>query len=110
MLFDALAVQVNGPMAWEEQLSIDVVLTDSLVQYRLWLSNGALVYTTAKQSNDSDVTLTATTDQLPALAVSGPKPAALKKAGINITGDSAALERLGVLLEPGDPNFNIVTP
>jgi alkyl sulfatase BDS1-like metallo-beta-lactamase superfamily hydrolase len=110
MLFDALAVQVNGPKAWEEKLSIDVVLTDFSVQYRLWLSNGALIYTTAKQSTDSDATLTGTTRQLSALAVYGPNPAALKRAGLNITGDSAALERLRALLDPGDPNFNIVTP
>lgn len=110
MLFDALAVQVNGPKAWKEKLSIDVVLTDFSVQYRLWLSNGALIYTTAKQSTESDVTLTGTARQLPALAVYGPNPAALKMAGINITGDSAALERFGALLDPGDPNFNIVTP
>lgn len=110
MLFDSMAVQINGPKAWDVQLSIDVVVTDLSVQYRLWLSNGALIYTTAKQAKGADVTITGTSSQLPALAVYGPDPAALEKAGLKITGDSGALDRLATLLDPGDPNFNIVTP
>lgn len=44
MLFDALAIQVDGPRAWEEKLTIDVVVTDSNQRYRLRLANGALTY------------------------------------------------------------------
>ncbi|KAL5360130.1 Metallo-hydrolase/oxidoreductase [Aspergillus floccosus] len=110
MLFDALAVQINGPEAWDKKLVIDVVITDVGVTYRLWLSNGALIYSTAPQSGRADVTLTGTTKQLPVLAVNGPDPEALKNAGIKIDGDSGALDILSCLLDPSDPNFNIVTP
>lgn len=110
MLFDSLAVQINGPEAWGKKLAIDIIVPDTEVTYRLWLSNGALIYSTAPQSGSADVTLTGTTKQLPAIAVYGPDPEALAKAGIKITGDSNALDTLSSLLDPGDPNFNIVIP
>ncbi|KAE8154467.1 Metallo-hydrolase/oxidoreductase [Aspergillus avenaceus] len=110
MLFDSLAVQINGPNAWDKSLAIDVVVTDKDVTYRLWLSNGALIYSTAAQSGTANVTLTGTSKQLPALAVYGPDAEALEKAGIQVDGDTTALDTLASLLDPGDPNFNIVTP
>jgi alkyl sulfatase BDS1-like metallo-beta-lactamase superfamily hydrolase len=110
MLFDSMAVQINGPDAWNMKLAIDVVVSDMGVTYRWWLSNGALVYSTAKQSGTADVTLTGTSKQLPALAVYGPKPRELRKAGIQIDGDDDALDSLASLLDPGDSDFNIVTP
>ncbi|KAL2851867.1 Metallo-hydrolase/oxidoreductase [Aspergillus pseudoustus] len=110
MLFDALAVQINGPDAWDQNLAIDVVVIDLGITYRLWLSNGALIYSKAKQPGSADVTLAGTSKQLPALAVFGPDSGALEKAGIKIDGDRTALSTLSSLLDPGDPNFNIVTP
>lgn len=110
MLFDALAVQINGPEAWDVRVVIDVVVTDMRKRYRLWLSNGALVYSAALQQGEAEVKLTATARELTALAVYGLDPDALREAGVDIDGDDGALERLGALLDPGDPNFNIVTP
>ncbi|KAF2139783.1 uncharacterized protein K452DRAFT_274225 [Aplosporella prunicola CBS 121167] len=115
MLFDVFAIQINGPNAWDVQLAIDVVLTDRSAdagnnRYRWWLSNGALIYTTGKQSTSPDVTLTTTTRNLPALAIYGLDPTELKKAGIQIDGDESALTKLASLLDPGNPGFNIVTP
>jgi alkyl sulfatase BDS1-like metallo-beta-lactamase superfamily hydrolase len=34
MLFDALAIRVDGPRAWDERLAIDVRITDTGVGYR----------------------------------------------------------------------------
>jgi alkyl sulfatase BDS1-like metallo-beta-lactamase superfamily hydrolase len=113
MLFDSLAVRINGPAAWDVRVAIDVVVRDSTAtttQYRLWLSNGALVYTTAAQAGEAEVRITATSRALTALAVCGLDPGKLEEAGVVVEGDGRALERLGALLEPGDPNFNIVTP
>ncbi|EJT50875.1 hypothetical protein A1Q1_07937 [Trichosporon asahii var. asahii CBS 2479] len=107
MLFDALAIQINGPAAWDVQFSMDVV-TDTT--YRVWLSNGALLYTKAPQTNDADVRITATNRSLTALAIYGLDPEQLEKAGIVLEGDIGALRRLRALLDPGDRNFNIVTP
>ncbi|KAM0323336.1 hypothetical protein ACHAQA_008928 [Verticillium albo-atrum] len=110
MILDALAVQINGPEAWDKKLAIDLVVTDKDVTYRAWLSNGALVYSTALQSGSSDVSLTGSARQLTALAVYGPDPEALENAGVKLDGDVAILNTLAALLDPGDPSFNIVTP
>jgi alkyl sulfatase BDS1-like metallo-beta-lactamase superfamily hydrolase len=110
MLFDAFAIQIDGPRAWDQSLSVDVVLDDVGERYRLRLSNGALTYSSAAQSGDADVTLTLPRASLPGLARAASDPAALTAAGIEITGDTAVLDRLFALLDPGDPNFAIVTP
>lgn len=110
MLFDSLAIRINGPAAWNVQFSMDVTVTDTATQYRLWLSNGALVYTKATQANDADIRITATSRSLTALAIYGLDPEQLAKAGIVLEGDIGALRRLGALLDPGNSNFNIVTP
>lgn len=110
MIFDALAVQINGPEAWDKKLAIDVVITDADVTHRLWLSNGALLHSTAPQSGSADVSMTGTARQLTALAVYGPDPEALENAGVKIDGPTAVLNTLASLLDPGDPWFNIVTP
>jgi alkyl sulfatase BDS1-like metallo-beta-lactamase superfamily hydrolase len=110
MLFDAMAVQVDGPAAWDEKLTVDVVLTDVDERYRLRLSNGALTYSSARQTDDADVTLTTTRRSLPALALGTPSPDQLAEAGIRIDGDAAVLGRLTAVLDPGDPDFAIVTP
>ncbi|KAH7353851.1 beta-lactamase-like protein [Plectosphaerella cucumerina] len=110
MMLDSLAIQINGPAAWSINLAIDLVVTDANVTYRAWLSNGALVYSTAPQSGSANVSLTGSARQLTALAVFGPEPEALEKAGVEIAGDTAALDTLKGLLDPGDDKFNIVTP
>ncbi|TLG10877.1 MBL fold metallo-hydrolase [Nocardia cyriacigeorgica] len=107
MLFDAIAIQVNGPKAWDENLAIDVVLTDTDERYRLRLANGVLTYSGRPQSGEADATLTTTRHNLPALALGGLSGGA---AGIEISGDSSALQRLARVLDPGDKNFAIVTP
>ncbi|MFI6829051.1 alkyl/aryl-sulfatase [Kribbella sp. NPDC050241] len=110
MLFDAFAIQLDGPRAWDQALSIDVVFNDVDQRYRLRLSNGALTYSSAPQRGDADVTLTLPRASLPALAQATTDPAALAAAGIDVAGDAGVLDRLFGLLDPGDPNFTIVTP
>ncbi|EKG17505.1 Beta-lactamase-like protein [Macrophomina phaseolina MS6] len=109
MLFDAYAIQINGPKAWKEKISINIVLTDG-PRYHLWLSNGALIYSTTCASTTADVTLTGASSALPAIALYGFDADALEKAGIDVDGDTSTLDRLSALIDPGDPNFNIVTP
>lgn len=110
LLFDAIAIQIDGPKAWDERLSIDVVLTDSGDRYRLRLANGVLTHTAASQSEPADATLTATARALPALALGGMSAASLGSAGIELDGDTTVLNRLAAVLDPGDPDFAIVTP
>jgi alkyl sulfatase BDS1-like metallo-beta-lactamase superfamily hydrolase len=108
--FDAIAIQVNGPAAWDENLSIDIVLTDVEERYRLRLANGVLSYSARPQREDADATLTATRLALPALAGGGVTAEGLAEKGIQLDGDTTVLSRLISVLDPGDKNFAIVTP
>ncbi|GMA23259.1 beta-lactamase-like protein [Luteimicrobium album] len=111
MLFDALAIQIDGPRAWDSAFTIDVVLTDVDERYRLRLANGALTYSGAPQRGDADVTITTTKRALPAVALGGGlTPEKLAASGTEITGDASVLHTLAGLLSPGDPDFAIVTP
>jgi alkyl sulfatase BDS1-like metallo-beta-lactamase superfamily hydrolase len=110
MLFDAIAIQVNGPKAWAENLSIDVVLTDTDERYRLRLANGVLTYSGRPQKGGADATITTTRRELPVLAMGGVTADGLASAGIEVSGDGSALSRLVGVLDPGDKDFAIVTP
>ncbi len=39
-IFDALAISINGPRAWDLDLTIDVTFVDVATDYRLTLRNG----------------------------------------------------------------------
>ncbi|MFZ3565866.1 alkyl/aryl-sulfatase [Streptomyces sp. BH097] len=110
MLFDAIAIQIDGPKAWNEKLSIDVHLTDIDERYRLRLANGVLTYSSASQKTAADVSLTGEVQSLSALAATGLTPEGLERAGVQVQGDASTLSRLAAVLDPGDRDFSIVTP
>jgi alkyl sulfatase BDS1-like metallo-beta-lactamase superfamily hydrolase len=101
-VFDAIAIRVDGPRAWDEVLSIGVVLADSGVAHRLDLRNGVLVHHVAPVE-DAQVVVRTTRSALPGLLAG-------RTDGVEIEGDAAVLGRLMQLLEAPDPDFAIVTP
>jgi alkyl sulfatase BDS1-like metallo-beta-lactamase superfamily hydrolase len=104
-LFDSVAVRVDGPRAAAESLVIDWHFTDLGSTVRLALSNGVLIQTENPRTQaNADLTLTLTKPQLLGLV------AGRGLAGIEHTGDPAALSRLTALLDTADPAFPIVTP
>lgn len=111
MLFDALAIQVNGPRAWDEHLTIDVSFTDDGSRYRVQLARGVLTYRRTEAAAGADLTVTLPHHaQLVMLAGGAMGPEAMAAAGIELSGDASALARLVAVLDPGDPDFAIVTP
>jgi alkyl sulfatase BDS1-like metallo-beta-lactamase superfamily hydrolase len=108
-LFDALAIRVDGPRCWNEHVAVDVVLTDTGVRYRLQLRNGVLTYTRAPQTSTPDAVISLAAATLPALA-GGRSGGDLAALGVQVEGDSAALQRLLAALDAPDPDFAIVTP
>ncbi|MEU0539068.1 alkyl sulfatase dimerization domain-containing protein [Nocardia sp. NPDC005978] len=110
MLFDAIAIQVDGPRAWDETLSIDIVLTDTDQAYRIRLANGVLTYSKHPQPDPAEATVTTSTKDLPRLVLGGLSAEGIATAGGNLTGDDSVLRRLVAVLDPGDKNFAIVTP
>ena len=103
-LFDSIAIRVNGPRAWNESLSISWHFTDVHENYRMELSNGALVHYPTHDNRAADLTVTLTRPQLLQLLATG------KPDGIDMSGDLGVVQRLMSLTDDPDPDFAIVTP
>lgn len=110
MLFDALAIRVDGPRAWDERLTVDVRFTDTGDCFRLLLANGVLTYTPVEKPDAADVTLRLPLSALPVLAAGADDATTLAAAGVEVEGDGSVLGRLFALLDSPDPGFAIVTP
>jgi alkyl sulfatase BDS1-like metallo-beta-lactamase superfamily hydrolase len=100
--FDAIAIRVNGPRAWNERLSIAVELADAGITYRLDLRNGVLVHHRAPVDG-ADVILRMPQAALPGLLIG-------RLDDVGVEGDASVLGRLMSLLDEPDPGFAIVTP
>jgi len=103
-LFDSFAIRINGPKAWDEHLAIGWHFTDVHENYRMELSNGALVHYPTTHNNAADLTATLTKPGLLRLLASG------NADGIEMSGDPAVLGRLMSLIDSPDPDFAIVSP
>jgi alkyl sulfatase BDS1-like metallo-beta-lactamase superfamily hydrolase len=101
-IFDAIAIRVDGPRAWDLRLAIGLELTDTGERYRLDLRNGVLV-SRPGTTEGVDVLLRLERAALP-LLLGGTLE------GIDVDGDASVLPRLMTVLEAPDPDFAIVTP
>ncbi|HYB16615.1 MAG TPA: alkyl sulfatase dimerization domain-containing protein [Streptosporangiaceae bacterium] len=107
LFFDALAIQVNGPAAWDLDLAIGWVFPDHGATFRTTLRNGVFSYV---RDRSGDVTLTITVPR-PALgALATGDLGAAAAAGLTLDGDAAAVQQFLGVLQPGNPAFNIVEP
>jgi alkyl sulfatase BDS1-like metallo-beta-lactamase superfamily hydrolase len=104
---DALALQVNGPAAWDLDLAIGWVFPDQGATFRTTLRNGVFSHV---RGGSGDVTLTITVPR-PALgALAAGDLGAAVAAGLTLNGDAAAVQQLLGVLQPGNPAFNIIEP
>ncbi|CAN5312285.1 alkyl sulfatase dimerization domain-containing protein [soil metagenome] len=106
-IFDALAISVNGPRAWDLDLALDISFTDLGTNYRVSLRHGVLVSrkTPADPSTATASLTLATKVRILALAAGD-----FTSPGLEIGGDPQALQQLVAVLDKPDPSFNIVTP
>ena len=104
-LFDALAIQVDGPAAWDLDLATDVTFTDLGRSFRVTLRNGVLVYIEKDPAPGAQLSVKLTKARLLAFAAGDVSPE-----GIEIEGDFGVLSTLLGVLQPGDPDFEIVVP
>jgi alkyl sulfatase BDS1-like metallo-beta-lactamase superfamily hydrolase len=107
MLFGALAIQVDGPKAWNLDLAIRWDLPDRGASYRTTLHNGVLTYV---KDSDKPVGLTLTIPAAALTALAQGNLDAARNSGLTTSGDESQLASLFSVLQPGDPNFNIVEP
>ncbi|MCQ4210939.1 alkyl/aryl-sulfatase [Streptomyces longispororuber] len=108
MLLDSVAVTLDGPRAWADALTVDLVLTDEGHRYRLILSNGALTHRRAPAdrtpTTPAGLTLTLTKPQLLGVL------AGRGLDDVGTEGDPALLTRLFSYVTRPDRAFPIVTP
>jgi len=107
LFFDAVAIQVNGPAAWDLDLAARWVFPDHDATYRTTLRNGVFSYV---RDGSGDVALTITVPRPALAALAAGDPGAALGAGLNLDGDATALQQVFGVLQPGDPDFNIVEP
>ncbi|NUS45918.1 MAG: MBL fold metallo-hydrolase [Mycobacteriaceae bacterium] len=112
-LFDALALRVDAPKAWDLHLITDWHVTDENRVHRTELRNGLLVHFDRLPDDslpEPDAAFTMTRAILLRGLLGQEFPALLAAGDITAEGDPAKLMALvGVLDEP-DPDFAIVTP
>ena len=106
-MFDAFAINVNGPRAWDLDLAIDVTFSDLATNYRLTLRNGVLVHRrVAADPATAGATVTlASKSRLLAFAAGD-----VTSPGVDVTGDVTALPALLGVLDKPNPGFDIITP
>ena len=106
-IFDSIAIRVNGPRAWDEDLSIDVVFADLGETHRLTLRNGVLIHRPrTERDGEADAVVTAAAKLRLIAFLAGDEASP----GIEITGDASVLARLTAVLDAPDPAFDIVLP
>ncbi|MYR46664.1 MBL fold metallo-hydrolase [Streptomyces sp. SID5910] len=103
--FDSLAIRVDGPRAWDQDLVVSWHFTDLDERHRMNLRNGVLTHTpTAKPVEDAGLALTLTKPQLMGVLTGKGLN------GVEHTGDPDVLRTLLSVLDDPDPDFAIVTP
>ena len=103
-LFDSVAIRLDGSKAWSEHLSVGWHFTDTHENYRMELSNGALIHFPTTGNEAADLTVTLTRPQLVRLLATG------QPDGAALSGDAGVLQRLMSLTDDPDPDFAVVTP
>ncbi|WP_029116254.1 alkyl/aryl-sulfatase [Mycobacterium sp. URHB0044] len=106
-LFDSFAISINGPKAWDLDITLDVTFTDVATNYRLTLRNGVLVHRKAPADAATALATITLANKLRLLMFAAGDTTS---PGIDVAGDANALPSLMGVLDRPDPNFNIVTP
>jgi alkyl sulfatase BDS1-like metallo-beta-lactamase superfamily hydrolase len=111
MLFDYLAVRLNGPEAAGRRLVLNVAFTEPQSQYVVTVENGVLHYARNRQDAAADATVTLNKAALVAVQL---KRATIEQqigaGAIRIVGRQDALGELLSLLDDFPFWFNVVTP
>ncbi|MDH6678608.1 alkyl sulfatase BDS1-like metallo-beta-lactamase superfamily hydrolase [Rhodococcus sp. LBL1] len=111
-VFDAIALRIDGPRAWDADITIDWRITDEGIDHRTRLRNGLLVhYDLEGSASTPDALLTLSRQDLIAAVVGGADVAGMIGAGtITAEGNVGKLTELIGYVDSPDPDFAIVTP
>jgi alkyl sulfatase BDS1-like metallo-beta-lactamase superfamily hydrolase len=110
-LFDALAIQIDGPRAGDRRITLHWRFTDTAEEYGLTLQHGVLTHRRGAPSGPVDATVSVQRSDVNELVAGSATLDELVASGrLAVEGDDAKLGELLGLLDPPDPNFAIVTP
>ncbi len=110
-LFDAIAIQLDGPRAADRSMTIAWHFTDTERDYALILANGVLRHRAGAPQAEADATVRVSRTAFNRIIAGAAQPPDLVADGeLTIEGDAGLFEELLGLLDPPDPNFAIVTP
>ena len=110
-LFDALAIQIDGPRAGDRQITLHWRFTDTADEYSLTLQHGVLTHRRGTPRGQIDATVGVQRTDLNAVVAGGATIDELVASGrVTVEGNQTKLGELLSLLDPPDPNFAIVTP
>ena len=111
LLLDAMAVRLNGPNAANENIQLNIELTDTHQRYLVQVRNGVLHGFADQHSEDPSATLKLNSTDL-RLMFGGMVSAGtlLTKGRLNVSGNPLALIKFSSLFDDFEFNFGIVTP
>ena len=110
-LFASVAVRVDGPRAWHEQLILCWNFTDLAETYLTELRNGTLIHHQIDGPPPDATTIRLTRATIVGILTGSVDAAAAVSSGaLAIDGDPGVLGRLLDVLAPTDPDFPIVSP
>lgn len=104
-IFDAIAISVNGPAAWDLDLAMAVTFSDLSRTFSVTLKNGVVV--AVERESATDVPLHITLTKLRMIQLMGGDT---DSDGIAMEGDASVLSQMLGVLEQGDDAFEIVLP
>jgi alkyl sulfatase BDS1-like metallo-beta-lactamase superfamily hydrolase len=107
MFLDALAVQLDGPKAWDLDLAIRWIFPDHGSAFRATLRNGVFM---PVRDGSGAVALTVTLPRAAMAHVAVGDLDGARAAGLCLDGDERALRQLVGVLDPGDPRSDIIEP
>jgi alkyl sulfatase BDS1-like metallo-beta-lactamase superfamily hydrolase len=111
LLFDYVAMRLNGPKAEGKSMKLNWNFTDTKQQYVLELQNAALSHIAGRQADDADATISLMREKLDDILLGKTTfEKELDGQTISVTGNADALKELLSMLDSFGFWFNIVTP
>lgn len=111
MLLDLAAVRFNAERAAGKSFKINIVLSDVNETHLITVANGVMIHEEGIRDDKPDATATMKRSDLLETMLAG-VPLTVKTAtgAIKVTGNTSLYGELVALIDPTQPNFNIVTP